>query len=49
MKIEGAFITEILESELYRYYLDREMFEIMIFTDYIDSFRRNGCNVIIDE
>jgi hypothetical protein len=49
MKIDGGFITEILESELYRYYLDQEMFEIMSFTDYMDSFRRNGCNVIIDE
>ena len=49
MKIDGGFITEISESELYRYYLDREMFEIMSFTDYMDSFRRSGCNVIIDE
>ena len=49
MKIDGGFITEISESELYGYYLDREMFEIMSFTDYMDSFRRNGCNVIIDE
>ena len=49
MKVDGGSITEILESELYRYYLDREMFEIMSFTDYMNSFRRNGCNVIIDE
>lgn len=49
MKIDGGFITEISESELYGYYLDREMFEIMSFTDYMDSFRRNGCDVIIDE
>ena len=33
MNVDGGFITEISENELYRYYLDREMFEIMSFTD----------------
>ena len=49
MNVDGGFITEISENELYRYYLDREMFEIMSFTDYTDSFKRSGCNIIIDE
>ena len=49
MKIDGGFITEISENELYQYYLDREMFEIMSFPDYKDGFKRNGCNVTIDE
>ena len=49
MKIDDGLISEILESELYRLYLQREMFEIMSFTDYIDSFQRYGCNVIINE
>jgi len=49
MRVDGGLIIEISEGELYKYYLDREMFEIMSFTDYMDSFRRSGCNVIINQ
>ena len=49
MKIDDGLISELLESELYGLYLQREMFEVMSFTDYMDSFKRYGCTVIIDE
>jgi len=49
MKIDGGFISEVTESELYQYYLTREMYEIMSFPDYVREFKQNGCNIIADE
>jgi len=46
MKIEGGLIVEISEEELMRYYLDRDMDEIMSFNDYKNGFIRCGCIVL---
>jgi hypothetical protein len=47
MKIVNGKIVETTEGELFTYYLERDIDDIMSFADYLDAFKRNGCNVIL--
>lgn len=45
MKVEDDKIVEATKEELFRLWLDREMYMLMSFPDYVDRFKRCGCNV----
>ena len=48
MKIENGKIVETTESELFSYYLKREMDDIMSFSDYLERFKSSGSKILED-
>lgn len=45
MKVEDDKIVEATKEELFRLCLCREMDMLMSFPDYVERFKRCGCNV----
>lgn len=49
MKIENGKIAEATESELFKHYLDTDMYEIMSFPDYKRQCVELGTKIIEEE
>lgn len=46
MKIKRGKIIEATKSELFNYYLDRELDDIYSFPDYIELMKKTGTKII---
>lgn len=49
IKIENGKIIRATESELFALYLDREMDDVISFTEYVVRMQQAGCEVIVGE
>lgn len=50
MIIDGNFITEATEDELYNFYLDNGYDnDVMSFDEFIDMYIKRGVNIIYEE
>lgn len=49
IKIENGKIIRATESELFALYLDREMDDVISFTEYVVRMQQAGCEIIVGE